>query len=231
MDFKKIFKTLQTLGTEQNKKTYKKHGVTNDLFGVSYANINKLKKQIKQNQTLAESLWKTHNHDACILACYIADPKKIKEATLDQWVKTLCNYVISDAFSKLVAQTPFAKKKMQQWSQSKEEWVGRSGWLILAHLARNSKNLKNVFFEDYLKIIESTLHHRPNRTKDAMNSALIAIGIKNPSLQKKATLSAKKIGKVIVDHGQTNCKTPNAASYIEKTIARNQALKNKKKSS
>ena len=231
MDFKKVFKTLQTLGTEQNKKIYKKHGVTNDLFGVSYANINKLKKQIKQNQTLAESLWKTHNHDACILACYIAEPKKIKSSTLDQWVKTLSNYVISDAFSNLVAQTPFAEKKMQQWSQSKEEWVGRSGWLVLAHLARNSKDLEDAFFEDYLNIIESSLHHRLNRTKDAMNSALIAIGIKNLFLQKKALLSAKKIGKVIVDHGQTSCKTPDATTYIKKTMTRNQILKNKKKSS
>jgi predicted Ser/Thr protein kinase len=36
----------------------------------------------------------------------------------------------------------------------------------------------------------------------------------------KAIEAAKRIGKVGVDHGETNCKTPNAVSYIEKTSNR-----------
>ena len=49
-----------------------------------------------------------------------------------------------------------------------------------------------------------------------MNNALINIGTRNASLRKKATAAAKRIGKVAVDHGETNCKTPDAAAYIKK---------------
>lgn len=53
-----------------------------------------------------------------------------------------------------------------------------------------------------------------------MNSALIAIGIRNPELLEKALSIAAVIGKVQVDHGETSCKTLDAADYIRKTLAR-----------
>jgi hypothetical protein len=52
-----------------------------------------------------------------------------------------------------------------------------------------------------------------------MNLTVICIGIRNAALRKLALASAKRIGKVEVDHGDTNCKTPDAAAYIKKTIA------------
>lgn len=53
-----------------------------------------------------------------------------------------------------------------------------------------------------------------------MNSALIAIGIYRDSLREEALSIARKIGKVTVDHGETNCKTPEAEAYILKGLAR-----------
>ena len=57
-----------------------------------------------------------------------------------------------------------------------------------------------------------------------MNSALIAIGIRNEDLERKAIEIAREIGKVHVDHGATSCKTPDAESYIK---ARERAAKRK----
>ena len=39
------------------------------------------------------------------------------------------------------------------------------------------------------------------------------------ALRKAALVAAKRIGKVEVDHGDTACKTPDAAEYIEKAWA------------
>ena len=50
--------------------------------------------------------------------------------------------------------------------------------------------------------------------------ALIAIGIRNGKLERNALAAAQKIGKVEVDHGETNCQTPDAAAYIRKTRQR-----------
>ena len=44
---------------------------------------------------------------------------------------------------------------------------------------------------------------------------------RHDKLSKKAIAAAKKIGKVEVDHGDTGCKTPDAESYIVKTLAYN----------
>ena len=52
---------------------------------------------------------------------------------------------------------------------------------------------------------------------DAMNNALIAIGIRNARLEKLAIAAARRIGKVEVDHGETSCKTNDAEAYIKKT--------------
>jgi hypothetical protein len=52
-----------------------------------------------------------------------------------------------------------------------------------------------------------------------MNNALIAIGSHEP-LRADALEAARAIGKVEVDHGQTGCKTPDAAAYIGRIAAR-----------
>ena len=44
--------------------------------------------------------------------------------------------------------------------------------------------------------------------KEAMNSALIAIGIRNEDLERQAIEITSEIGKIEVDHGATSCKTP-----------------------
>ncbi len=50
-----------------------------------------------------------------------------------------------------------------------------------------------------------------------MNNALIAIGGRNDELERQALAVAARIGAVHVDHGETNCKTPDAAAYIART--------------
>ncbi len=61
-----------------------------------------------------------------------------------------------------------------------------------------------------------------------MNSALIAIGIRNDELEQKAIAIAREIGKVDVDHGETSCKTPEAEPYIKKARERKKQKKKMK---
>jgi 3-methyladenine DNA glycosylase AlkD len=68
MTEKEILAELRSLGTEQNRKIYSRHGVQGEMFGVSYANLEKLRKKIKTDHMLAGQLWAAGNHDARILA-------------------------------------------------------------------------------------------------------------------------------------------------------------------
>ena len=64
--------------------------------------------------------------------------------------------------------------------------------------------------------IEAGIHAAPNRTRYAMNNALIAIGGAMPALRERALKVARAIGPVEVDHGNTGCRTPDATVMIDK---------------
>lgn len=220
MSFRTIMAGLRTTGTEQNRKVYARHGVGKKMYGVSYANLKKLKKQIGTDHALAEKLWGSGNHDARVLATMVADPAQTQSGTLDAWARDLDSYVLADAFIDLVAQTPFASKKFERWSRSKSEFVGQVGWGLLSYLASHDQDHDNAFFIEQLKTIEAEVHTRANRVRHSMNGALISIGARNATLRRRATAAANRIGKIRVDHGETSCTTPAAVPYIDKMWAR-----------
>ncbi len=216
MSGKQVLEELEEFGTAQNRKVYRRYGIGENMYGVSYANLGKLAKRIKTDHELATALWGSGVHDARVLATMIADPQRITAAQVDGWANDLENYVLTDAYAGLVSKTPLAGKRMEKWTRSKGEWIGRAGWLLLARLAVSPDALTDADCQRHLDIIEAEIHSRKNRVKDAMNSALIAIGLRNPTFENKALAAAKRIGKVEVDHGETSCKTPDAAGYIQK---------------
>lgn len=220
VNYRETMAELKALGTAQNRKIYARHGVHGKMFGVSYANQGKLKKRIKVDQGLAERLWASGNHDARVLAAMVADPGTVRSSTLDRWSRDLEGYPLTDAFSGLVARSPFALAKMKKWTKSGREFLGQTGWSVLTGIAMKDEELEDAFFEPYLARIEARIQRAENRTRHSMNNALIAIGMRNPRLEKKALAVARRIGKVVVDHGQTSCKTPDAADYIRRVKLR-----------
>ncbi len=225
MDPAVILSRLEALGTAQNRKVYQRHGVRPPLYGVSYANLGKVQKQIGTDHALARALWSTGNHDARILATQIADPDMMTPTAIDQWARTLDNYVVTDALSALVARTPFARKKMEKWIGAPGEWVASAGWNLVARLAMDDPTLPDSYFKPLVAVIEDGIHARKNRVRHAMNQALIAIGVRSKALEILALAAAKRIGTVEVDHGETGCKTPDAAAYIRRTVSRRKTRK------
>ncbi|NKW84306.1 DNA alkylation repair protein [Bacillus cereus] len=225
MLLEEVMQQLEEYGTEQNRKTYKNHGAKEPLFGVSFANLKLLKKKIKKDHDLAISLWETKNMDAMTLATMILDLKKVTTELLNKWVKEVDYYCLMDVLMTAICTSPIAIERMEEWTKSGDEWIGRAGWSLLANIAIKNKTLQDDFFFPYLEEIKANIHNEKNRKKEAMNSALIAIGIRNEDLERKAIGMAREIGKVQVDHGATSCKTPDAEPYIKK--ARERAEKRK----
>jgi 3-methyladenine DNA glycosylase AlkD len=229
MDFKTVMKELEAAGTAQNRKVYARHGVPADkMFGVSYANLYALQKKIKTDQTLADQLWASDNHDAQVLATLIADPATMTDKQVEDWAKQMDNPPLVGMFTQFLRKSPLARKKADKWNKSKNEYLEQAGWALIACLALDDPALPDGYFESYLAIIETDIHKRRNRTRYQMNGALIAIGCRNEALEQQALAVAAKIGKVEVDHGETNCKTPDAAEYIRKTQFRHKKLKKTK---
>ncbi len=213
-----VMQELESLGTAQNRKTYSRHGVSDPMFGLSFAHLRRIGKRIKKNHPLALELWDTGNHDARVLATLIADPKAVDAALLNRWVGDLNNYVLTDAFSTMVSKTPLAQEMAEQWVDSPDEWFGSAGWNLMSHLALTETSLPDEYFSPLIETIAHDIHQRQNRVRYSMNNALISIGIRSDLLQAQAIEAAEQIGPVDVDHGQTSCKTPDAAAYIHRTL-------------
>jgi len=217
--FEETLQALKAAGTAQTRKTYLRHGYPEDTWGVSFADLKKFAKQIDTDHALAQKLWATGNGDACTLATMIADPDETDARELDAWVKAVRFSLMSQMLSRFVADTDFAHDKAEQWTKSPDEFTGETGYYVLGQLALHDEELEDEYFEGHLRTIEKNIKTAKNYTRYAMNQAVIAIGVRNPNLTKKALAVAARIGKVDVDHGDTACQTPDAAAYIQKTLA------------
>ena len=220
MDFPTTMRNLEQKGTSQNRKIYARHGAGENLYGVSFADLKKLKKQIKVNQPLAEDLWATGNTDAQTLAIMIADPAALASKQADDWLRGIDYYLLVNMLAGLVARTSYAKTKLKKWSKAKREQTRQAGYDLLSTLMNNNpESLTVAECQQIIKVIEEQIHSSANRARHAMNMALIAIALAKPKLRNQVEQSSMRIGKVEVDHGETSCKTPEVTAYIKKALA------------
>lgn len=220
-----VLKELESAGSEQTRKTYVRHGVSGAMYGVSYAVLGKLTKKIKLDHALAAELWASKIHDARILATMIDDPQAIDAKRADAWSKDLSNYPLTEALAKLVAQSPVAQRCADKWTAAAGEWISAAGWTVVGILAMRESAPSDAYFESRIETIEAEIHGAKNRTRHSMNMALIGIGSRNAHLEKRAIAAAARIGPVEIDHGDTDCKTPDVAAYLQKIKARARSAK------
>ena len=71
MTLTQTLQQLKAAGTAQTRKTYARHGVGPNMFGVSYATLGKLTRAIQRDHALALGLWASGNHDARVLATMV----------------------------------------------------------------------------------------------------------------------------------------------------------------
>lgn len=216
-----VLTTLKKLGKPQTAAIYKRHGSGDNVFGVLSSEIGKLQKKIKVDHALAMQLWKTGNAEARALALQVADPVKLTRTDADRLLKDGPVRFVGWYLSGLVSRSPIAEETMRTWMKSPDEYHREMGYGVLAkRLKDDPDSIKDADAESVLKTIEKEIHRSPNWARNAMNTALISIGTYKTALRKKAIEAAGRIGRVEVDHGETNCKTPDAASYIEKASKR-----------
>jgi 3-methyladenine DNA glycosylase AlkD len=219
MDAAVALASLEKAGTEQNRKTYRRHGAPEPLFGVSFAELNKLAKQIKIDHDLAVTLWASGNTDARMLAAKIADPARIDAATAARWIGESKYHLAVDEIAGVVARSPLAMTCMAEWVASDDEWLGRAGWAIMAALAHDTNGVPDASFTPYIGVIERRIGEAKNRVREGMNRALIAVGSRSAELAETAIAAARRIGPVEINHGDTACQTPDAELYIKKSRA------------
>lgn len=220
MNLQDVMTTLESLGTEQNRKTYQRHGSGPNVFGVSFAHLKTLAKKIKRDHELATELWDTKNVDAQALATMILEPEKLDEKIASKWIDGIDYSLLAGLLAGCIAQSKFKDKAIAEWTNSKDEYIKQCGYDTITHVLKQDNNLSDSECRNFLSKIESEIKSSPNKARYAMNNTLIAIGSYKPNLTKDALDLSERLGKVEVDHGNTSCKTPDAKSYILKARAK-----------
>ncbi|MEM7140900.1 MAG: DNA alkylation repair protein [Actinomycetota bacterium] len=218
MDLDEVMSTLEREGTAQNRKVYARHGAQTPMFGVSYGALGKLEKTIKTDHDLGLALWDSANHDARMLAAKVVDSDAFTATLADRWARDAVCYQTAGAVADVVADSPVARGRCDAWRDRKGEWVASAGWGVLARTCEDEDLWSVADLRELIRQIEEEIHERPNRVRHEMNMALICIALRNAALQRLAMSAGRRIGHVDVDHGETNCTTPDAVDYIEKTV-------------
>lgn len=220
MTLAEAMRELEQAGTAQARKTYARHGAVEPMFGVSFATLKVLMKRIGVDHELALALWDTRNYDARNLAAKIVDPALMSSDKLDRWAGDSSSAPGCGSYVAMIAaEGPHAAAKAAAWLAEKPGPIRTVGWMLVGQLAQRDETMSDAWFEKRLAEIERTIHTAPNAERDAMNRTVITIGCRSAALRKTALAAAKRIGQVEIDHGDTSCKTPDAAEYIEKTWA------------
>jgi 3-methyladenine DNA glycosylase AlkD len=215
---------LKSKGKEQTRKIYSRHGADPDrVLGVSTADLKIVAKTIKGQQALACELYSTGIMDAMYLAAMVTDGSKLTREQLKQWAESAAGLqMISEYTVPWVAvDNPDARALALEWMKSKKEHIAAAGWCTYAGLVAlqpdDALDLGEI--QSLLDTVVKQVHTAPNRVRHTMNNFVIAVGSYVKPLLKQAKAAAVKIGAVSVDMGETACKVPLAAEYIEKTEA------------
>lgn len=103
---------------------------------------------------------------------------------------------------------------------AKKSYISQLVEHVIANYLKYNYKISKEKLEQYLYNIKLNIHNSANRTRYSMNNFVIALGSFYKPLQKEALEVAKNIGKIYVDMGETNCKTPLATKYIQKAISK-----------
>jgi 3-methyladenine DNA glycosylase AlkD len=172
-----------------------RYAIPNDrALGVRMGDIQKLAKRLGRDHGLALALWKTGVYEAQMLAAYVDEPARVTLAQMDAQARAFDNWAICDTLCfALWVQTPHAFAKIRKWATSRDEFVKRASFALLASVALKDKQARDADFLRALKLIEKAASDERNFVKKAVNWALRGIGSRNLALNEAAVALSKKL--------------------------------------
>jgi len=172
-----------------------RYAIPNDhALGVRMGEIQKLARQLGHDHALALALWKTGVYEAQMLCAYVDEPTRVTAAQMDAQARAFDNWAICDTLCfALWVRTPHAFAKIRKWATSRDEFVKRASFALLASVALKDEAASDAEFRRGLKLIEKAATDERNFVKKAVNWALRGIGSRNLALNEAAVALSKKL--------------------------------------
>jgi 3-methyladenine DNA glycosylase AlkD len=195
MKLEEIIKELESLSSPEDVEGMARFGINPEkAYGVRIPELRKMAKKTGKDHYLAERLWNFAYHETRILATMIDDPSEVSEEQMERWVLDFNTWDICDqCCMNLFDKTPFAYKKVFEWSKREEEFVKRAAFTMMAVLAVHDKKATNEKFKQFFPVIIRESNDNRNFVKKAVNWALRQIGKRNMVLNGMAIETAREI--------------------------------------
>jgi 3-methyladenine DNA glycosylase AlkD len=186
---------LESRASRRNREGLARYAIVSDnVLGVSVAEIRKLARELGRDHELAAALWETGVYEARMLTAFVDDPQQVTPAQMDRWCRDFDNWAICDTLCfHLFDRTPHAWPKIAKWSTSREEFVKRAAFALLASVALHDKRAPDAPFLESLPLIEHAATDDRNFVKKAVSWALRGIGKRNAELRSAAVDVASRL--------------------------------------
>lgn len=231
MTAQEIVDWMKPLGSDSYKRTLLTHGAQEPVYGVKIEEMQKVRKQVKKDYTLALDLYDTGIFDAMYLAGLIADDLKMTKDDLRHWAeKANCRTLRSYTVPWVASESLHGRELALEWIASADEAIAATGWATYSSLVsiKGDAELDLAEIEGMLRRVGETIHQQPNDVRSVMNDFVISVGCYVAPLTAVALETAAKMGKVTVIKEGTACKVPYAPDYIQKVQARGTIGKKRK---
>jgi 3-methyladenine DNA glycosylase AlkD len=192
---KNVLDKLQSKARPEQLTGMAKYGMTVEKrLGVSVPDMRKLAKELGRDHKLALDLWRTGIAEARIVAGMVADPAKLTEEQMEEWVKDIDSWDVCDQVCmNLFAKSQLAPERIMDWSERKDEFVKRAAFSLIACLAWHDKRASDGQLVELLPVIMRAATDERNYVKKAVNWALRNIGKRNLRLNEAAISTAREI--------------------------------------
>jgi len=198
MKLHEIIKVLQKLSCKENIKGMAKFGITPEqTYGIKIPHLRDLAKKIGKDHDLAMQLWKEDTRETQILASLVAEPSKLTNRQMEDWIKDfnyweICDQCCMNLFEKL----DFAYEKATELCVREAEFARRTGFVLMARLGVSDKKAQDKKFTQFFPYIIKGATDERNMVKKAVNWALRQIGKRNLKLHSQAIEIAEEIIKI-----------------------------------
>lgn len=198
METKRVEEALADLkrrGSKKNVEGMARYGIrARKAFGVSMGAMRALARRFGRSHELAEALWKTGWHEARILASFVDEPEKVTPEQMDRWCRDFDNWAICDTVCfHLFDKTPHAFRKIAKWSKSRDEFVKRAAFALLASVALHDRKSGDEPFMECLALLERAASDDRNFVKKGVSWGLRGLGHRNLPLHEASVALARRL--------------------------------------
>lgn len=193
-----LLKQLRSLENKANQEGTKRFAVgNNNTLGIKVPVLRAMAKNVKKmahRHQVAADLWASGMHEAMLLAAFTDDPKHVSETQMDTWTEGIGSWDLCDHLcANLYYKTPFYLNKAFAYSYREEEFVKRTGFVLMLMYVQHNKIKDPATIARFLTRIEEEAHDERNFVKKALNWLLRTIGKRNQTFYPMAIACCERL--------------------------------------